>query len=65
VITIVVDDANKLVEFSNGNNVYSLTIYIADTGNPLGAVLAIGVIVLSVFVGLMWLQKPQKRGKKF
>ncbi len=65
VITIVVDDANKLVEFSNGNNVYSLTIYVADTGNPLGAVLAIGVIVISVFVGLMWLQKPPKRGKKF
>ncbi len=64
VITVVVDDANKVVEFSTGNNAYSLTIYVGDEGNPLGAVLTIGVIVVSVFVGLMWLQKPQKRGKK-
>lgn len=65
VITIVVDDANDLVEFSNGNNVYSRTIYVGDTGNPLGAVLAMGIIIASVFVGLIWLQKPGKRGKKF
>jgi len=65
VITVVVDDANRLVEFSDGNNVYSLTIYIQGEGNPLGAILVVGVIVVSVFVGLMWLQKPQKRGKKF
>lgn len=64
VITVVVDDANQLVEFSTGNNVYSLTIYVGSESNPLGAVLTIGVIVASVFVGLMWLQKPQRRGKK-
>jgi hypothetical protein len=65
VITVVVDDSNELVEFSTGNNVYSLTIYVGGGGNPLGAVLTIGVILASVFVGLMWLQKPQRRGKKF
>jgi len=64
VVTIVVDDPNSMVEFSDGNNVYSLTIYVGDEGNPLGAVLTMGVIVASVFVGLMWLQKPAKRGKK-
>ncbi|MBN1677161.1 MAG: hypothetical protein JW880_01340 [Candidatus Thermoplasmatota archaeon] len=64
VITVVVDDANDLVEFSTGNNVYSLTIYVGSEGNPMGAILTIGVIIASVFVGLMWLQKPQKRGKK-
>lgn len=65
VITVVVDDANELVEFSTGNNVYALTIYVGGESNPLGGVLTIGVILASVFVGLMWLQKPQKRGKRF
>lgn len=64
-VTVTVDDPNSLVEFSDGNNVYSLTIYVGDEGNPLGAVLTIGVIIASVFVGLMWLQKPSRRGKKF
>jgi hypothetical protein len=67
VVTIYVDDPNELVEFSEGNNVYSLTIYVGNEGNPLGAVLTIGVIIASVFAGLMWLQKPPRRGttKKF
>ncbi len=65
VITVVLDDSNNLVEFSEGNNAYSLTIYVGTQGNPVGAVLTIGVIIASVFVGLMWLQKPRRRGKKF
>lgn len=65
VITVVLAGGNELVEFSTGNNVYTLTIYVGGGGNPLGAVLTIGVIIASVFVGLMWLQKPPKRGKKF
>jgi len=64
VVTITVDDPNELVEFSEGNNVYSLTIYVGDEGNPLGAVLTIGVIIAAVFTGLMWLQKPPRRGTK-
>lgn len=64
VVTISVDDPNELVEFSEGNNVYSLTIYVGDEGNPLGAVLTIGVIIAAVFAGLMWLQKPPRRGTK-
>jgi len=64
VVTVAVDDPNRLVEFSDGNNVYSLTIYVGDEGNALGAVLTIGVIIASVFVALMWLQKPPRRGKK-
>lgn len=64
VVTIYVDDPNELVEFSEGNNVYSLTIYVGDEGNPLGAILTIGVIIAAVFAGLMWLQKPPRRGTK-
>lgn len=64
VVTIAVDDPNELVEFSEGNNIYSLTIYVGDEGNPLGAVLTVAVIIAAVFAVLMWLQKPQKRGTK-
>lgn len=64
VVTISVDDPNELVEFSEGNNVYTLTIYVGDEGNPLGAILTIAVIIASVFAGLMWLQKPPRRGTK-
>jgi hypothetical protein len=63
VITVSVDDAGKVVEFSNGNNVFSRTIYVEQTSNPIGGVLTIAVIILSVFVGLMYLQKPQRRKK--
>lgn len=63
VVTVVIDDPNSLVEFSDGNNVYSMTVYVGDVGNPIGAVLSIGVIILSVFVVLTFLQKPQKRKK--
>ena len=61
--TIVIDEANGLVEFSNGNNVCSLTIYVGDESNPLGAVLTVGVIIMSVFVFLTFLQKPPTRKK--
>ncbi len=62
-VKVVVDDPNDLVEFSDGNNVYTMTVYIGSPGNPIGAVLSIGVIVLSVFVVLTFLQKPQRRKK--
>ena len=61
--TVVIDEANGLVEFSNGNNVCSLTIYVGDESNPLGAVLTVGVIIMSVFVFLTFLQKPSARKK--
>ena len=61
--TIVIDEGNGLVEFSNGNNVCSLTIYVGDESNPLGAVLTVGVIIMSVFVFLTFLQKPSARKK--
>ncbi len=63
VITVSVDDANSIVEFSNGNNEFSRTIYVEQTSNPIGGVLTIAVIILSVFVGLMYLQKPVRRKK--
>lgn len=64
VITVTVDDPNNIVEFSDGNNVFSRTIYVGKQGNPAGAVLTIGVIIMSVLVALMYLSKPQARKKK-
>lgn len=64
VITVAVDDPNNIVEFSDGNNVYSRTIYVGKQGNPAGAVLTIGIIIMSVLVVLMYMSKPQARKKK-
>jgi len=64
VITVTVDDPNNIVEFSDGNNVFSRTVYVGKQGNPAGAVLTIGVIVMSVMVALMYMSKPQSRKKK-
>lgn len=61
VVTVKIDDPNKVVEFSDGNNVMSHTIYVGGQSNPLGAVLTVGLIVMSVFVALTWLAKPQKK----
>jgi hypothetical protein len=63
VITVSIDDTGSVVEFSNGNNVFSRTFYVEQTSNPIGGVLTIAVIILSVFVGLMYLQKPIRRKK--
>jgi len=62
VVTVVIDDANSLVEFSDGNNVLSQTIYVGGGGNPAGAVLTIAVIVAAFFVVMTYFQKPG--GKK-
>ena len=64
VITVTVDDPNNIVEFSDGNNVFSTTVYVGKQGNPVGAVLTIGIIIMSVLVALMYLSKPQTRKKK-
>ncbi|MGD9962891.1 MAG: CARDB domain-containing protein [Thermoplasmata archaeon] len=61
VVTVIVDDEDGLVEFSDGNNVYSMTIYVGSEGNPIGAVLTVGVILMSVLVALMVLAKPQRK----
>lgn len=62
-VTVVLDSSDGMVEFSNGNNVYTMTVYIGDEGNPLGAVLTVGVVVMSVFVFLTYLQKPARKKK--
>lgn len=64
VVTVIVDDADSLVEFSDGNNAMSQTIYVGGGGNPAGAVLTIAVIVASFFVVMMYFQKPGKKPKK-
>lgn len=64
VITITVDDPSNLVEFSNGNNVFTQVIYVGSTGNPAGVALTIAVIIAAILVGLMWLQKPVRRPLK-
>ena len=65
VVTVTVDDSEGVVEFSDGNNVFSQTIYVGEQGNPAGVVLVIGVIIASILVALMFLAKPPKRSKKF
>lgn len=65
VIAVVIDEANDLVEFSDGNNVYTRAIYVGKQTNPAGAILTIAVIFVSVFFVLTYLQKPVRRGKKF
>lgn len=62
-VKVVIDGANDLVEFSNGNNICSLTIYVGDESNPLGAILTVGVIIMAVFVFLTYLQKPSPKKK--
>ncbi len=64
VITVTIDDPNNVVEFSDGNNVFSRTVYVGTQGNPVGAVLTIGVIIMSVLVALLYMSKPQTRKKK-
>lgn len=61
VVTVYIDDEDGVVEFSDGNNVYSTTIYVGSQGNPVGAVLTVGVIIMSVLVALMVLAKPQRK----
>ncbi len=61
VVTVVIDDDDDIVEFSDGNNVYSMTIYVGSQGNPIGAILTVGVIIMSVMVALMVMAKPQKK----
>jgi subtilase family serine protease len=61
VVTVVIDDGDGLVEFSDGNNVYSTTIYVGSQGNPIGGVLTVAVIIMSVLVALVYLAKPAKR----
>ena len=64
VITVSVNDPDKVVEFSDGNNVFSRTVYVGKQGNPTGAVLTIGIIIMSVLVGLIYISKPPPRKKK-
>ncbi len=64
IVTISVDDPNKIVEFSDGNNVITREIWYGKQSNVPGAVLTAGVIVLAVLVFLMWLQKPTRKTKK-
>ncbi len=64
VVTVTIDDPNNIAEFSDGNNVFSRTIYLGTQGNPAGAVLTIGIIIMSVLVALMYMSKPQARKKK-
>jgi len=64
IVAITVDDPNKIVEFSDGNNVITREIWYGKQSNVPGAVLTAGVIILAVLVFLMWLQKPMRKPKK-
>jgi subtilase family serine protease len=64
VVTVKVDDPNNLVEFNDGNNEYSLTIYVGSQSNPAGPILTIGLMITIVIFVLTYMQKPMRRGKK-
>ena len=64
VVSVAVDEPNDLVEFSDGNNVVSRTIFVGKQSNAVGAIITGAVIVVSVMVFLMWIQKPMRRGTK-
>lgn len=63
-VTVTVDDPSNVVEFSNGNNVFTQVIYIGKQGNPAAVGLTFGVIIAAILVGLMFLQKPVRRPLK-
>jgi hypothetical protein len=62
---VTVDEPEGIVEFSNGNNELSLTIYVGEQGNPAGAILTVALILVGIIFVLTYLQKPAKRAKKF
>jgi uncharacterized membrane protein len=64
IVSVMIDDSNSVVEFSDGNNVLSKTIYVGGQGNPAGAVLTIAVIVAAFFVVMTYFQKPGRKPKK-
>lgn len=64
VVSVSVDEPNDLVEFSDGNNVVSRTIFVGKQSNAVGAIITGAVIIVSAMVFLMWIQKPARRGKK-
>jgi hypothetical protein len=64
-ILVTLDDPEEVVEFSNGNNELSLTIYVGEQGNPVGAILTVALILVGIVFVLTYLQKPAKRTKKF
>ncbi len=63
VVSVTVDEPNNIVEFSDGNNAISRTIYVGSQGNPMGAVLTGAVVFLAVLVFLIYIQKPIRRRK--
>lgn len=65
VVTVTVDDPAGVVEFSDGNNILSQTVYVGSQGNPAGVILSIGVIIAAILAVLMFMAKPPKRTKKF
>ena len=64
-ILVAIDDPNNVVEFSDGNNELTLTIFVGEQGNPAGAILTVVLIIMIVLFVLTYLQKPAKRTKKF
>lgn len=65
VVTVTVDDPAGVVEFSDGNNILSQTVYVGSQSNPAGVILSIGVIIAAILAVLMFMAKPPKRTKKF
>lgn len=65
IVKVSIDDPNSIVEFNDGNNVWTQTIFVGNQGNPAGAVLAMILIIIVVLFVLTYLQKPAKRTKKF
>jgi hypothetical protein len=63
VVSVLIDDPNGIVEFSDGNNVFTQVVYVGSQGNPVGAILTIGVLIMSILLALTIMAKPQRRKK--
>jgi len=63
-VTVTIDDPERVVEFSTGNNVFTQVIYVGQEGNPLAVGLTIGIIIAAILVVLMFLQRPVRRPLK-
>ena len=64
VITVTIDDPNDLIEFNDGNNEWTITIYVGEQGNPAGGILTVVLMIVIVVFVLTYMQKPVKRAKK-
>jgi hypothetical protein len=60
-IKLIIDDESKIVEFSKGNNVFSIDVYYSDSGNLLRGTLSLMILFVGVILFLTIIQKGKKK----